>query len=242
MGRRVGIVGRASALAVSLSSRSMSFARLSALTATAAVVLAATTGAVAARGGMRTPAHAASAPAQRAQTQARDRQTQARGVQTQASGAPIQAREARAAPSRAAVRAALRRAEHSRHLWATVNVCEPTKRRVGIRGQIPALGFASRMRMVVRFGYYPRPGSRLRAIHAAILAVGVGTHASGLYQRGAVFTFKTARPVTISGWITFEWFIGRRLLGSSRRAARGGVRNVRDAHPRGESAARCRIR
>jgi hypothetical protein len=145
-------------------------------------------------------------------------------------------------PSRRVQRAALRRAERSTRLWATVNICEPARRVVGIRGQMPALGFASRMRMVVHFGYYPRPGSRLHPIRAAVLALDVGKHSSGLYQRGAEFTFKAARPVTISGWITFAWFVGRRQLGSTTRAARGGVRNVPDSRPRGESAARCRIR
>jgi hypothetical protein len=197
----------------------MSFAKMAAAVA-AAVAAAAVTGVVDARGNMRRPAphtRAPSTPAPHTLTHARP-------------------------PSRAAQRAALRQAERSRYLWATVNVCEPARRVVGIRGQIPALGFSTRMRMIVRFGYYPRPGSRLHLIHDASLALGVGTHASGLYQRGAEFTFTAARPVTISGSITFEWFLARRLLGSTTRAARGRVRNVQDSRPRGESAARCRIR
>jgi hypothetical protein len=145
-------------------------------------------------------------------------------------------------PSHAAALAALHRAERSRALWATVNICRPSRRTVGIRGEMPSLGFPTTMRMTVRFGYFRRPGAKLTLIPRASYPVSIkGTHSTGTYQAGAEFAFQLRSPVTIAGTITFQWYLRGRLLGSTVRATRGGVKGVQHSYPRGLSAATCRL-
>src|SRR6516165_1209759 len=59
-------------------------------------------------------------------------------------------------PTAAQMRAAVQRAERSKYLWATVNICN-TKRHphaIGVRGQMPALGFPALLQMTVHLKYW----------------------------------------------------------------------------------------
>jgi hypothetical protein len=152
------------------------------------------------------------------------------------------ARQSSRGPTAAQIRAAIRRAERSRDLWATVNICN-TKRHphtIGIRGQMPSLGFASLMYMEVRIDYWLLKDKKFVLDPAVIpkspLPVQL-TH--GLLQDGALFVFKP--PVILSGEITFTWKRGGKVLGRAHRKTSHGQKHVDMGDPHGYSTATCRI-
>jgi hypothetical protein len=147
----------------------------------------------------------------------------------------------RRAPTDAQIRRAIRHAQHSRELWATVNICNTPRHRytLGIRGQMPALGFASRLYMRVQVDYWVQSRRRFVPDPGVAELVSLGSARSGLRQGGVMFQF--APPAILSGTITFEWRLGRRILGRATRLTAHGVRGVDYSDPRGYSAATCRI-
>ena len=82
-----------------------------------------------------------------------------------ATAVPAAASKRPTGPTHSQISAAVARVKRSRNLWATVNICN-TKRHpdvVGIRGQMPALGFSSALSMQVDphsgAGYWQLTGS-----------------------------------------------------------------------------------
>lgn len=145
------------------------------------------------------------------------------------------------APAPAQIRADVRRAEHSRALWATVNVCD-TKAHpdaIGIRGQMPALGFRAQLQMTIHLQYYDAQQGTFVAIPHLSKRMALGTAATGTVQEGAAFSFNP--PVTLSGTITFSWLRHGRLIASTTRRTSAGDRGVDDGDPKGYSAATCTI-
>jgi hypothetical protein len=146
---------------------------------------------------------------------------------------------AAAGPSPSQIKTALARATHSRTLWATINVCDTARHpdQIGVRGQMPALGFPAQLQMTVRLSYWDFTTHRfVRIPHVSkTLALGTATH--GTVQDGVSFRF--APPVILSGAITFQWRSGRAVLASVTRQTSGGDRGVDDGDPRGASAATC---
>jgi len=65
---------------------------------------------------------------------------------------------------------AVRSAKQSRSLWATVNICDTRKYRndLGVRGQMPTLGFASSLYMVVQVNFWSRAKHRFLPIHSKL--------------------------------------------------------------------------
>ena len=59
-------------------------------------------------------------------------------------------------PTKAQIRTAVARAERSKSLWATVNICNSKRYpdRIGVRGQMPSLGFAAWLSMDIQVQYY----------------------------------------------------------------------------------------
>jgi hypothetical protein len=142
-------------------------------------------------------------------------------------------------PSAAAIRAAVRSAESSKLLWATVNICN-TKRHpdtIGIRGQAPSLPFASAMSMRIGVDYWN--GTKFAPDPHAIKVLQLGDPVNRLIQSGANFTFHP--PVVLSGTIEFEWKLAGKVIGRATRLTGHGDKHVAGGDPPGYSTATCRI-
>lgn len=146
-------------------------------------------------------------------------------------------------PSPAQVRAAIRKATRSKGLWATVNICNSRKHRntVGVRAQMPALGFPTTLQVEISLDYYspqsnpdfvPLPGTRT--------PLSIGTVSGGYHQEGVTFLVKP--PAILEGVVRFVWRSGRRVLGTATRVTSAGHRGAQQGDPAGYTAATCRIR
>jgi hypothetical protein len=153
--------------------------------------------------------------------------------------ATLAAASAAPAPTPVQVARAVARATHSRTLWATVNVCRSHRGVIGIRGQMPALGFPARLTMTVRVRYWDASKRRFEPVPRVAKLLRLGTVSHGTVQDGVEYTF--AARARLAGSITFAWYRRGKLIGTATRATRGGVSGVADSQPRGYSAATCRI-
>lgn len=145
-------------------------------------------------------------------------------------------------PTRAQIRAAVKRAKRSRALWATVNICNTRHHphALGIRGQMPALGFRARLSMRIAVDYWDPAKKRFvadKSVRSKVVALGATS--SELRQGGYEFSF--APPAVLSGTVTFKWTVGRHVVGRATRATAHGIRGVDRGDPRGYSAATCQI-
>jgi hypothetical protein len=146
-------------------------------------------------------------------------------------------------PTRAQIHTALRRAEASPNLWATVNICN-TRRHpgvVGIRAQMPALGFEATLRMRFEVDYWSARAKVFRPVPGARQRVTLGTQRTGLHQEGVQFSFPP-HSGSLRGRVKFEWVDGRRLLGRSIQNTTRGHRAADFGDPAHYSAPRCLIR
>jgi hypothetical protein len=142
-------------------------------------------------------------------------------------------------PSAKAIRAAIRSAESSKLLWATVNICD-TKGHpdtIGIRGQAPSLPFATTISMKIRVDYWN--GSRFVPDPHATKQVALGDPVDEIVQNGANFRFNP--PVILSGTIQFEWKLAGKVIGRATRFTGHGYKRVADGDPPGYSTATCRM-
>jgi hypothetical protein len=147
-------------------------------------------------------------------------------------------------PTRAEIRAAVKRAERSRQLWATVNICDTAKHPnvLGIRGQLPALGFPTVMSMLVQVDYYVTADHRFerdKNVRPVRVELSQKAQATGLWQGGVEFSFPP--PAVLSGTVTFQWKLGGRVIGEVTRPTVHGVKGVTHADPPGHSTATCTI-
>lgn len=147
-------------------------------------------------------------------------------------------------PTPAQIRAAVAHAEHSRQLWTTVNVCNTSANpdRIGIRGQMPALGFSARLSMTIQVDYWDAAAKAFRPVpgptgHAK---VNLGTVLDGLEQGGHTFQFPAGTGL-LSGTITFQWRRGGKVIGHATKLAIGGHRGVGGGDPPHHSGATCTI-
>jgi hypothetical protein len=146
-------------------------------------------------------------------------------------------------PTVAQMRAALRQATHSAHLWATVNICEIGKTNgiVGIRGQMPALGFPSRLYMVVQVQYWDATIKHYMPVSNGKVTLRAGQVSTGFEQDGHSFPFARGNDLQLRGTVTFQWRRSGKLLGSATRATTAGHRDAQGARPQHYSAATCTI-
>ncbi len=145
-------------------------------------------------------------------------------------------------PTAAQMRSALARAKRSKNLWATVNICD-TKHHpnaIGIRGQMPTLGFPATLVLIVRLDYYSLQTASFRPVPHVRMRDTLGTASTGFRQGGGIFPFKP--PVApLRGKVTFQWRVGNRLLGQATRLTSHGDKGVDNGDPPGTSNAVCRI-
>jgi hypothetical protein len=149
-----------------------------------------------------------------------------------------------AAASQPKLAAAVRSAERSRSLWATVNICDTRgyPDSVGIRGQMPTLGVSASLSMTIQVDYWSKPKGRFMPIQSrtGTTTLALGNLSSGLQQDGAVFPFK-AQHGLFSATITFTWSRGGKVVGQTQRRTTAGHHDADFGSPPRYSAAQCRI-
>jgi hypothetical protein len=140
---------------------------------------------------------------------------------------------------------AVRSAERSPSLWATVNICDTHKYRnaLGVRGQMPTLGFASSLYMVVQVNFWSAGRHRFLPIQSklATTRLSLGSNANGLQQDGAVFPF-SAHTGLLNATFTFIWTRGGKVIGQTVRRTTAGHADADHGSPPRFSAAQCRIK
>lgn len=158
--------------------------------------------------------------------------------------APAAARVAAKPPTARQIAAAVTRAERSKSLWATINICDVKARgsyQLGIRGQMPTLGFSSRLAMVVHVNYWSATDQKFDPIPSATSTLAVGTFSTGLQQDGVVFPFQKHAGL-LNATITFTWSVKGRKVGQTTRRTTAGHPGADYAKPPHYSAAQCRIK
>lgn len=157
--------------------------------------------------------------------------------------APVTIAQASAAtPTSAQVQRAVGRAERSKSLWATVNVCDSRRypNTIGVRGQMPTLGFPASMSMYVQVNYFSNAKQVFEPIRNATMRIGIGRSATGLEQAGSTFVFPRHTGL-LNATIKFTWARGSVLAQTARRTT-GGHKDVDYSSPPRYSARECRIR
>lgn len=137
-------------------------------------------------------------------------------------------------PTPAQIRKALVHAEHSRRLWATVNICKSGS--LGIRGQMPTLGFRATLSMSMRVEYWS--AGRFVLAPGVKRLVTLGTYAHRVHQGGATFAFQPHAGL-LRGLVSFQWKRGGKLLGHTQMPTTGGHPDADGGQPPGYSAASC---
>ena len=145
-------------------------------------------------------------------------------------------------PTAAQIRAALGAAERSKQLWATVNICTTTHRhgRLGLRGQMPSLGFATDMYMTFEVTYQVWGSRGFKPLPTTKARVLVGQTTTKALQTGRTYPFQTSTAL-LAGRITFEWRRSGTLLGRTTRRTTGHHSHVDFADPPGFSRSFCRL-
>jgi hypothetical protein len=148
------------------------------------------------------------------------------------------------APTATQVQAAVTAAESSSYLWSTVNECQARGAggSIGIRGQMPALGFASTMTMTIQLRQYdtstgqytPFPGT------TGTRTLSLGRYTSHLHQGGAVFPF-SADPGKVQASVTFTWTRAGQQIGTVTEQTAGGHPQADFGTPAHYSAANCTL-
>ncbi|HEY2769570.1 MAG TPA: hypothetical protein VGI87_03340 [Solirubrobacteraceae bacterium] len=145
-------------------------------------------------------------------------------------------------PSQTQIQTALRHAKTSPGLWATVNVCN-TKQHpgvIGIRAQMPALGFASTLRMRFAVDYFSAQNKSYKPVPGAIRQVGIGVQKTGLHQEGVMFSFPR-HTGELRGTVRFQWASSQRVLGQAEEITTHGHPGADFGDPTHYSAKQCTI-
>lgn len=160
-----------------------------------------------------------------------------------AAAANAGATPAGANPTPAQIRTAITRAELAKTLWATVNICDTRAdpNVLGIRGQMPSLGFASWMSMEIHLSYYNQAKKTFVADPGTAKTIRLGRSARGLQQGGATYTFQGPTPI-LQASVNFIWRRAGQTLGTTHMVTTGGHPSADFGSPPRFSAATCRVR
>jgi len=156
---------------------------------------------------------------------------------------PTPAAASTPAPTPAQSRQAVLRAETSPNLWTTINICNAPHYPdvMGIRGQMPALGFAASLSMTEQIDYWSNTQRRFEPdTQVKPQVVNLGDVTSGLHQGGVSFRF-TPHAGRLSGMITFTWEYSGKVIGRAERPASGGHPDADYGHPPHQSSRDCTI-
>ena len=146
-------------------------------------------------------------------------------------------------PSKSQIQAAVRRVEGSRNLWSTVNICN-TKRYpdvIGIRAQMPSLGFNARLSMRFEVEYWSGSHHRFRLVPGSAMSVALGLSRMGLLQSGVQIGF-TRHAGKLRGNVWFAWRLAGRVLGRSSHTTTKGHPDADFGDPAHYSAGACEIK
>lgn len=145
-------------------------------------------------------------------------------------------------PTPAQIRIAIARAESAKTLWATVNICDTRAdpNVLGVRGQMPSLGFPSWMSMQIHLTYYNQARKAFVDDPGTMKTIRLGRSAHGLQQGGATYTFKGPTPV-LRADVRFVWRRSGRTLGTKAMITTGGHPSADFGSPPRFSAATCQI-
>jgi hypothetical protein len=146
------------------------------------------------------------------------------------------------------IQASVKAAESSPDLWATVNCCGVCTGltgtdSVGIRGQMPSLGYTATESMIISVEYWNYDSSTFQPADVTqTVTLGQGTN--GLHQDGVNFPITPPAPGSqflVRGTITFEWTIASKVVGKVTRDTGHGYANVGYANPPGYTSGTCTL-
>jgi hypothetical protein len=165
-----------------------------------------------------------------------------------ATGAQAKRTVKRGGPTATQIRKAIANAERSKMLWATVNVCQTKGKHaakggsIGVRGQMPTLGFASTLSMTIQLNRYSAKSKSFVAVPYATArtTVSPGRFAKDLHQDGAVFPFSGPAGL-LNATVTFGWTRSGKLLGSTTQETTAGHPDAAGGQPARYSAAQCQL-
>jgi hypothetical protein len=149
-------------------------------------------------------------------------------------------------PSAKQVHRAAARAERASSLWATVNICSSRGAgkggQLGVRGQMPSLGFAATLRMTVQLGYWNQKHERFMTIpgSAAASNLSLGSSSTGLQQDGVVFGFNDNAGL-LNASVDFTWTRNGKVIAEAQRFTTAGHREADYGQPSHFSSADCRL-
>jgi len=146
-------------------------------------------------------------------------------------------------PTPKQVRSAVRSAERSKRLWATINICD-TRRHpntIGIRGQVPALGFQASISIAITVEFFNPDTKRFAPAPGAKKSISINNVSQGIQQGGVTFQFPIHSGL-LRGSAIFSWKRAGRVIGHTDRPTTGGHRDADFSDPRGYSAPTCTIK
>jgi hypothetical protein len=143
-------------------------------------------------------------------------------------------------PTPAQIAKAIKQAKASKSLWATVNICGWVHHRdtLGIRGQMPTLGFPAWLSMNIALNYWS-PQEKKFVSDKTSRFVRLGRLSHNLQQDGASFNFYPHAGL-FDAHVTFIWRREGKLLGQKTLLTTAG--HPADlGSPANYSAARCKL-
>jgi hypothetical protein len=149
-------------------------------------------------------------------------------------------------PSAKQIQRAAARAERSSSLWATINICSSHGTgkggELGVRGQMPSLGFPATLRMTVQLGYWSQKHERFMPIpgSSGTSNLSVGSSSTGLEQDGVVFGFDDSAGL-LDASVYFSWTRNGKVIAETDRITTAGHRDADYGQPAHFSASSCRL-
>jgi len=160
---------------------------------------------------------------------------------TLAAAAPAAAKP----PTARQVAKAVAAAEKSSSLWATINICNSRTHRddIGVRGQMPSLGFSSTMSMTITLNAWSSTDKRFEPIDSnnAVAKVKLGSFSRGLEQGGTVYPFQKGETGRWNATIVFTWMRQGKMIGQTHRRTTAGHHTADYGSPPRYSAKQCSI-
>lgn len=148
-------------------------------------------------------------------------------------------------PTRRQITHAVTAAEKASSLWATINICNSRTHRdeIGVRGQMPSLGFSSTMSMTITLDAWSASEKKFVAINSpnAVDTVQLGSHTRGLEQGGTIFPFQKGETGLWNATIVFTWARQGKVVGTTQRRTTAGHHAADFGSPPRYSAKQCSI-
>ncbi len=130
----------------------------------------------------------------------------------------------------------------SRHLWATIDACNPADkpRLVGVRGSMPGTGLKTE-EMFMRFQIQYQSGTEWKYVPSADTSFrDVGSATYKARQAGQFFTIPAGHYV-LRGVVIFQWRRRGHAVLRATRMTTAGHTSLAGADPAGYSAAACAL-